>query len=328
MASPSETPATIGAVQFNAEPRLVAFIDILGFGQEVRTADTTDRMRQAHNKIALIQQAFQKESAVQSPREQADKNRTYGRRVIALSDAVVIEFAPDPPNVAFHGEYDHWGMVIHDIVMAQAALILDHGVFIRGAVTHGFFHFENDILLSPALVDAYDLETRHAVQPIIVVPQATVDFIAQASERSGTYYSPESDVVQQLWTKYHGKRWHGQQLYFLDYFRTMRSEWLYPANTLQEQEKLRNAKTRYNKTHADRDAQMVDRILQSGYARSEIYTAIQHKEALLKAFKAALPGRVQKKYRWLIAYHNRSLQEAGRGFKPARIKQSELCYGG
>lgn len=167
-------------------PQLVAFIDILGFGREVKEAKTLEALARVHDKILRIQLAFEKPSALGNAREQHQINRHYGKRVIALSDAVLvaIDFNCSAQNSL--GDCDLVGWVVYKLIQAQYDCVLNHGIFLRGGVGVGPFFYENFVLVSPALVDAHSLESKCAIDPIIVLTQTTVDWIkATAGQDTG-----------------------------------------------------------------------------------------------------------------------------------------------
>ncbi len=164
-------------------PSLVAFIDILGFGREIQHAETKEQLQQAHAKIRLVQKEFQKPSATDDPEEQSGLDSQYGRRVIALSDAVVVVITPNCPAVPLIGEYDLLGFGIYELMLAQACCAVSHGIFVRGGVSYGPFFFQDDVLLSPALANAYELESKHVEYPLIVLPESTRQAILNAPKK-------------------------------------------------------------------------------------------------------------------------------------------------
>lgn len=173
---------------------LVAFIDILGFGREIESAKTKQDLENAYRKVRLVQEEFQMESAVAEPEEQAEINRNFGRRVIALSDAVVVVVSPNCWAGEEMGGYDHLGFAVYELILAQALCAVRHGIFIRGGLSHGAFFFENDVLLSPALARAYELESTYAGYPVIAVAEGTKKAILGAKKKST--YAPGADPTE------------------------------------------------------------------------------------------------------------------------------------
>ena len=60
-----------------------------------------------------------------------------------------------------------------DGLILQAAwlqlTLLASGFFVRGGLSLGWFHIDNGLIFGPALADAYELESRHAVYPRVVI---------------------------------------------------------------------------------------------------------------------------------------------------------------
>jgi hypothetical protein len=59
------------------------------------------------------------------------------------------------------------------------------GFFLRGALTVGKAHLENDLLFGPALVEAYELERRSAVHPRIVLSEKAVGLLKFTTSARG-----------------------------------------------------------------------------------------------------------------------------------------------
>lgn len=201
------------------KPYLVAFIDILGFGHELEKAATEDDMTRVYAKIHKVQEEFQLPSASQKPQHQLQNNADYSRRVIALSDAVVIAITPNCEMESLMGGYDLLGFALYELALAQG-ICACQGIFVRGGISHGPFFFQDDVLISPALVRAYDLETNAAKFPIIVVPESTRDEVL-AAHRMGSNGPGAADPTLRLFKKFGRRKWRNQRLYFLDYIGVM-----------------------------------------------------------------------------------------------------------
>jgi hypothetical protein len=196
------------------DPHLVAFIDILGFGHEVKAAKDSEALARIHDKVIRIQQAFEKPSALGIPRAQSQLNRQYGKRVIALSDAVLIaiDFNCNAQNLL--GDSDLVGWAVYKLIQAQYDCVLNHGIFLRGGVGVGPFFLENYVLVSPALVDAHELESRHADAPIIVLTKQTVDWIKKTAGPNSSVPNFENVFFRSL-----SKTCGDEPLFALDYLR-------------------------------------------------------------------------------------------------------------
>ena len=285
------------------QPYVVAFIDILGFRREIEKAKTVEDLQGVHSMIRTVQEAFQHPSSTNSSEDQTELNRAYGRRVIALSDAVVVAITPRCEMTSMMGAYDVLGLAILDLLSAQAYCV-SKGIFLRGGVSHGPFCYENDILLSPAMARAYELESNCAEYPVIVVPDSTRLAIfgvpKKGSYASGADPTPGYFVRHdRAWTR-NDPNWKGEDLYYLDYLSVVRDDtdigW-----QGDDYKKYRAAKEADNGKRAQ--ALFDRRIL-----KSVAYGFRMHKNRLIAAYNANPDERVRKKYRWLMEYHNRSFR--------------------
>lgn len=155
------------------DERYVAFIDILGFREMVA------RMRRAPN---FYQEMLSNLSAMRDTLPPREEKAVTDLRIQTFSDSIVLSTGPTPDGLW------HLLFVVHDLTNA----LLPRGIFIRGGVARGRMHHENDILLGEAMVEAYDLESKVAGHPRIVLSkQVWLDSqqAANADPVWATYYS-------------------------------------------------------------------------------------------------------------------------------------------
>lgn len=175
---------------------IVAWIDLLGFREQIVAADTQDKFQAAYRRIREFQEEFDKETASLDP-GQADINENFGLRIVALSDGLVIainleEGAVDGNLIGF---YDRVGFFLDGLRLAQARCA-SVGNFLRGGIALGPFWFEDDILLSPALVSAYEMETKFAKQPVIILERDIAEGLGKMKQGAG--YAKDSDPMEDL----------------------------------------------------------------------------------------------------------------------------------
>jgi len=131
--------------------RYVAFVDILGFRELVKEIERGKLPPEYVRDVLAV----------------VHEDETYSReawkyadfRAISVSDAVALSCAPDPGGL---------DLLFYSICRLTAALLL-RGYFIRGAVVRGKLWHDNTTVFGPALVQAYDIETKVARYPRIVV---------------------------------------------------------------------------------------------------------------------------------------------------------------
>ncbi len=116
------------------KPHLVALVDILGFRHQLERANTEADLKLIYAKVRKVQEAFQLAGACDG--RQFENNA--GRRVLALSDSIVIAITPKCPMQPLMGGYDLLGYALFEIIIAQASCACQ-GIFVRGGVSHGPF---------------------------------------------------------------------------------------------------------------------------------------------------------------------------------------------
>ena len=153
-------------------------MDILGFKDVLRNAKSPEEFKAVYDKVRRVHEEFAKESASDDPEFQEEENRTYGRRVISLSDGLVIVQSKDAEARQALDAYGFLQCFMDDLRMAQAQCAFQ-GIFLRGGIDVGYFWFDDDILLSPALVEAYLIEDKIAKNPAILLKTDLINEIAK-----------------------------------------------------------------------------------------------------------------------------------------------------
>lgn len=149
---------TIGGL--SAHAAVLAFIDILGFRSLVQGAfaeDSEDRETLATlAKVLRFLTAKAKEE-----RERLSPVSNYFQTT-AFSDTIVISDEDTDDG------YDR----VADSAASVAASLLWRGHLCRGGIARGSLIHTQDVLLGPALIEAYDIEQKAAVFPRIVVAES------------------------------------------------------------------------------------------------------------------------------------------------------------
>lgn len=292
-----------------ADVRIVAWVDILGFSHKLQQAKTDADFRAVYHKMLFVQEQFGAPSASDEPEEQEQINKTYGRTVLALSDGLVVTASANAEARVAMTLYDLLMSFIGEVVMAQAHCALK-GIFLRGGISIGPFYCENNILLSPALVRAYKLETERAAFPVIIVEQRHVAVLRKLSgikhyakdcEPSLSYFCPFKSPAQNK----------GERFYHLNY-----------VNYLSHPENHGFFRDRDRTAFFDRDTfspRERDRISDVSHCKSAARETTHHKKLLIDAYNATEDPKIRAKYRWLMAYHNRCIRGYNRFYDEAQI---------
>ena len=281
-----------------AEPRIVAWIDILGFSRELLKAQTTEQNRAVYRKMLFVHEAFDSPTASDEPEDIQQINEAYGRSVLALSDGLVVTASPSAIGRSGMTPYDFLMSFIGDIVMAQANCAVN-GIFLRGGISIGPFYHENNILLSPALVQSYKLETERAAYPVIIILPDHVSALRQLKgfkhyskdfEPSQTYFRPFKSPAQRK----------GERFLHLDYLRFLADP---------DSHGFFRDQDRVDSSNRDKySPEERQRLFSLSHFKSAARAMKRHKEKLIAAYHATDSERVKAKYRWMMAYQNRTLK--------------------
>lgn len=164
---------------------IVTFIDILGFSQLVASS----RAEEIDRKLRAVTQF-----ATPADNEEFDEFEveTYEPTVIQFSDSVIrVRPLESPANIEYQ-----IGILFHeilDLVHAQGELA-NEGILIRGGIALGDVHIDGNTVFGPAFVEAYNLESRIANYPRIVI--APNLFAAAKSNRllKSTNHETEEEI--------------------------------------------------------------------------------------------------------------------------------------
>lgn len=119
--------------------------------------------------------------------------------MIALSDGLVIalNIGKNSPGRRTSSVYEQIGFFLEGLRLAQARCA-SVGNFVRDGVALGSFWFEDDILLSPALVAAYEMESKKGLarNPVIILRRELADELR--SMKTGEGYSDDYDPMSDL----------------------------------------------------------------------------------------------------------------------------------
>lgn len=157
---------------YSYERRIVCFIDILGFSNLVKgTVNSGIRGKSDLRHICGALNMLDDFRLTLSEKMKAKDVRTT-----QFSDSVVISFP--------------WIEEDNSIVAAflwikyyQVSLIMEHGVLLRGGITIGDIIHNEKMIVGPAMIDAYALESKKALNPRIIIDSQVVPIFEKAYGR-------------------------------------------------------------------------------------------------------------------------------------------------
>lgn len=171
------------------ENRIVLFLDILGFKKIVQ--ETLEKGPEPNipidnqEKIAGLHALLAKMGATA-----ADHQTNAKINVTQFSDSIVISFLDTQPSQA---------ALTFKIVLKIIVELVKNGILCRGALSEGKLIHTNQTIFGPALVDAYETETKAAMYPRVIMDKKIYEFAKMYPDPvTGELILPESisDVIK------------------------------------------------------------------------------------------------------------------------------------
>ncbi len=161
------------------ENRVVAFIDILGFEHAIDATIGDDGV-QNEGRIDAIEDALIEVSKLLEPSQKLFR-RIKGYRgepslvVTQFSDSIVASIRADDPAEVFAS--------IQSIYWIPVQLMRLAGLSCRGGIGFGLARHTESVLFGPAVIQAYQLESKAANYPRIVIHPSVHSLLEDARER-------------------------------------------------------------------------------------------------------------------------------------------------
>lgn len=134
------------------EERVIVFIDILGFREHIKeTMNDPNYFIRLRDTLNFI-------SELKTINDKGEKR--IGKEITVFSDSIVISYPAQYPGTVF------W--LLLDVVHIQLEM-MRKGILIRGGLTVGKLCHNDNIVYGPAMVAAYELESKTAIYPRVVV---------------------------------------------------------------------------------------------------------------------------------------------------------------
>lgn len=161
------------------ENRVVAFIDILGFREHVRqTLTDTTHAKNIQRVLEFITELkHDNDQGLLSEKE-------LGKEVSVFSDSIVISYPLSLKSACFY--------LLLDIIHLQLEM-MGLGILMRGGVTAGKLYHNDHIVYGPAMIDAYELESKRAIYPRVLVNPIIIE-----EGMKNALHDPEDELEQLL----------------------------------------------------------------------------------------------------------------------------------
>jgi hypothetical protein len=204
--------------------RFVAFVDILGFSEAVRSIEATPKM---FERIRSTQVAMRNISEDPSRINLFGSLLSPNPQITGFSDCIVIS-APDQP-------FGLWYVAV--VVLDISRLFLSElGLMIRGGLSYGPLYHQQSSVFGRAFLEAYELERDIARHPRVVVSPKLVD--RWRGDTEGTPVRLYSDLLVR----------DSDGVHYIDLFHTPFNAWekrAFDMSRVHLDQHLREPKSRY-----------------------------------------------------------------------------------
>jgi hypothetical protein len=143
------------------ENRIVLFLDILGFQKIIE--DTVESNEKESLKLSNLIHALKEMKKIVS-----GMNNKSSKIVTQFSDSIVLSFKED--------DLDEIPKLLYDIQRLIVTLVYK-GILCRGAISYGKLYHDKDIVLGPAIIDAYLTEVEAAIYPRIILDKSLINLL-------------------------------------------------------------------------------------------------------------------------------------------------------
>jgi len=188
----------------NYENRVVLFLDILGFKNII------DKTYNSSTDDDIPTNIFELYDVLLSmTNDFVTNNKKTSKVVTQFSDSIVISFKEDENEGIF---------ILFDEIQNLIIKLLSKKIICRGAISYGKLIHTKDIIFGPALVDAYETETKAAMYPRVILDKSIIDIGKKYHSYRGKKFDNETvnNILEYLTTENLQKD--TDEKYYIDYF--------------------------------------------------------------------------------------------------------------
>lgn len=140
------------------EKRIIAFIDILGFKNIVRNEYECEKV----NAILKLPYYIRKDDLPKI-------SKLSGVMMTSISDSIVISVKISNPSAM--------NKIVRMVTVLVQSLLSYAGILLRGGIALGKVFHDEEVVYGPGLVNAYELESKLAIYPRIIISEKDLDEI-------------------------------------------------------------------------------------------------------------------------------------------------------
>jgi len=139
------------------ETKYVGFFDILGWSDAVKNSMNDIEMQK---KLGLASSAMRSHTKMSEWKQQlSGVNWPGDAQIIHFSDSLVVSTSSD-----YSGKSE-----IISTLSFLSHVLLEHGFLLRGGITKGEIYHKDSLVFGPALNRAYELESKNAIFPRVIL---------------------------------------------------------------------------------------------------------------------------------------------------------------
>jgi hypothetical protein len=172
----------------DTEPRIICFLDILGFSEFVNRYD--------NDITSTFLQEIQESFALARVHLLENKNQ-YNKEAIehleyqTFSDNVCISIPYFDNENDFLSNFNILSIYVRGLQM----IMMSKGFFMRGGISIGSYYADNNIIFSKGLINAYKLESEKAIYPRILVDKVIIEKILNYRESQIDYFGLKQAII-------------------------------------------------------------------------------------------------------------------------------------
>jgi hypothetical protein len=146
------------------DKRITVFLDILGFKQIIRNTEDKNGIDN-EDKIAFLEETILKIRELLDI-DNANGHQAKSKQITQFSDSIVISFKENEESEVFYTLSDIQTLIIN---------LTLRGIICRGGISYGKLIHNDKMIFGPALVEAYETESKAALYPRIILDKTIID---------------------------------------------------------------------------------------------------------------------------------------------------------
>jgi len=172
----------------DTEPRIICFLDILGFSEFVNRYDddiTSTFLQDIQESFALAREHLLEN------RNMYNKEAVEHLEYQTFSDNVCISI----PYFDNENDFLSYFNILSIYVRGLQLIMMSKGFFMRGGISIGSYYADNNIIFSKGLINAYKLESEKAIYPRILVDKVIIEKILNYRESQIDYFGLKQAII-------------------------------------------------------------------------------------------------------------------------------------